>query len=411
MNMSIEGETQETEFVLDYNVRTNESLLVVDNALTRNLKQHQIEGVRFMWDSCYEKIDMIAQGHKGGGCLLSHCMGLGKTLQVITLVHTLLANCEKTKVKRVLILVPINVQANWREEFKKWTKYCKKKIRVYELPFKNTEKNVSKARSLELERWFDYGGAFIVGYSMFVRLVMGVGVKDERYLEKFHRYLLNPGPDLVVCDEGHILKNDKSKIASTVCQVNTLRRIALTGTPLQNNLLEYHCMVSFVKPNLLGTLKEFKNRFVNPINNGQHRDSTEADVRYMKRRAHILHKSLDGFVQRKDYDVIRSLLPPKSEYVLNIRLSGKQIELYRNYLVKIRCIENESTSIKLADAQLFNDFHTILRICTHPWLLKMNENRRPANRSDDKSDFDEINEEEFDFSVFPTYANTPKAKQ
>ena len=58
-----------------------------------------------------------------------------------------------------------------------------------------------------------------------------------------------------------------------------------------------HCMVSFVKPSLLGTRREFSNRFVNPITNGQHSDSTAADVRLMKRRAHVLHEMLDGCVQ------------------------------------------------------------------------------------------------------------------
>jgi len=58
-----------------------------------------------------------------------------------------------------------------------------------------------------------------------------------------------------------------------------------------------HCMVSFVKPSLLGTRKEFCNRFVNPITNGQHLDSTLYDVRLMKRRAHVLHEMLAGCVQ------------------------------------------------------------------------------------------------------------------
>lgn len=58
-----------------------------------------------------------------------------------------------------------------------------------------------------------------------------------------------------------------------------------------------HCMVQFVKPNLLGTKKEFKNRFVNPIQNGQFEDSTTHDVKLMKRRAHVLHTMLDGIVQ------------------------------------------------------------------------------------------------------------------
>jgi len=56
-------------------------------------------------------------------------------------------------------------------------------------------------------------------------------------------------------------------------------------------------MVQFVKPNLLGTRKEFLNRFVNPITNGQFEDSTAHDVKVMKRRAHVLHKMLEGSVQ------------------------------------------------------------------------------------------------------------------
>ena len=55
-------------------------------------------------------------------------------------------------------------------------------------------------------------------------------------------------------------------------------------------------MVSFVKPNLLGTMKEFRNRFQNPISNGQHSDSLPVDVRQMKQRAHILHRLLKGCV-------------------------------------------------------------------------------------------------------------------
>ena len=58
-----------------------------------------------------------------------------------------------------------------------------------------------------------------------------------------------------------------------------------------------HCMVDFVKPNLLGTKKEFCNRFVNPITNGQCADSTPRDVKIMKNRAHVLHETLAGCVQ------------------------------------------------------------------------------------------------------------------
>jgi len=56
-------------------------------------------------------------------------------------------------------------------------------------------------------------------------------------------------------------------------------------------------MVDFIRPNLLGSLKDFTNRFINPITNGQYSDSTPLDVELMKGRSHVLHKMLEGFVQ------------------------------------------------------------------------------------------------------------------
>ena len=69
------------------------------------------------------------------------------------------------------------------------------------------------------------------------------------------------------------------------------------------------------------------NRFGNPIMNGQHKDSTAADVKQMKLRSHVLHEMLSGVVQRKDIDVLKKHLPPKHEYVIFCRLSEMQVSL------------------------------------------------------------------------------------
>lgn len=90
-----------------------------------------------------------------------------------------------------------------------------------------------------------------------------------------------------------------------------------------------YCMVQFVKPNLLGKYNEYLNRFVNPITNGQYVDSTERDIQMMKKRSHILHKLLDGSVQRRDYSVLAPYLPIKHEYVVSVQLTKLQVELYK----------------------------------------------------------------------------------
>lgn len=184
---------------------------------------------------------------------------------------------------------------------------------------------------LQIEKWHKEHGVLLLGYDMF-RLLAEDTLYEEDGLSndkaKIREILIHPGPDLIICDEGHLLKNDKTTTSDVLSHVRTMRRIVLTGTPLQNNLDEYYCMVNVVKPHLLGTRVEFTNRFANPIKNGQYTNSTELDIKVMKRRSHVLHKLLDGIIHRADISVLQPFLEPKYESVVNIRLTPIQIELY-----------------------------------------------------------------------------------
>ncbi|XP_021926690.1 transcriptional regulator ATRX-like isoform X1 [Zootermopsis nevadensis] len=363
----LEGTEKLDKLVLDFDPETKEELVAVDPFIVSKLKPHQVKGVKFMWDACFESLKE-ADKATGSGCILAHCMGLGKTLQVVALVHTLLKH-ENTNVKTVLVVSPLNTVLNWVNEFNMWLKDVGsgEEVNIFEL----SRYKQNYERMYQVKEWQDCGGVMVIGYDMF-RILTNPQAKRMRKnaMETFQSSLVDPGPDLVVCDEGHLLKNEDTALAKAMRRIRTLRRIVLTGTPLQNNLKEYHCMVQFVKPNLLGNRKEFQNRFMNPISNGQFEDSTAHDVKIMKRRAHVLHKMLEGSIQRFDYSVLTPFLPPKQEYVISIRLSEVQIKAYRYYLEHL-----SKGGERGKGAQLFTDFQNLSRIWTHPRVLQMSDDK------------------------------------
>merc|ERR1712083_61432 len=87
-----EGTSSVDQLVLDFNPETMEVLVEVHKKLVKKLKPHQVNGVKFMWDACFESLEQIKSGKLPGGAILAHCMGLGKTLQTITLTQTVLHN-------------------------------------------------------------------------------------------------------------------------------------------------------------------------------------------------------------------------------------------------------------------------------------------------------------------------------
>jgi len=99
-------------------------------------------------------------------------------------------------------------------------------------------------------------------------------------------------------------------------------------------------MVDFVRPNYLGSKQEFCNMFERPILNGQCVDSTAEDRQIMRARAHVLHSLLEGFIQRRGHDVLRTDLPPKFEYVILLKLSNIQRQLYMKFLETIGALSN-----------------------------------------------------------------------
>ncbi|CAF2881288.1 unnamed protein product [Rotaria sp. Silwood2] len=398
------------ELVLETDPNTNDIIIEVDLMLVQYMKQHQVEGVRFLWSQVFESTTRIAasidkeknEDRGGSGAILAHCMGLGKTFTTISLIHTLFRYPQITHIHRVLILCPLNTANNWKNEFRQWIGDLEPCINVYLF---NADDIQKKDRIQFLRCWYEGGGILIMGYEMYrllnyasdstIKAPRKKATKKQRStedsdddssndsdqgwtkkmtktkadlaaIEKYRKYLRSPGPDLIICDEGHIIKNPKSAIARVVNEVRTLRRIVLTGTPMQNNLKEYYAMINFCKPNYLGSEHEFSRNFRIPIEAGQHKDSSPGDVAYMRRRAYALNQRLKTILHRRDFDVLRSFLPPKFEYAVKIKCMPLQQELYQTYLL----IQNIDPTARLNMAKLLGDYQYLMKIWTHPWLLK-----------------------------------------
>ncbi|MED6287528.1 hypothetical protein CHARACLAT_017288, partial [Characodon lateralis] len=222
-----------TKLVLDQDEETKLPLVQVHRNLVTSLKPHQVDGVQFIWDSCCESVKK-ANSSPGSGCILAHCMGLGKTLQVVAFLHTVLLS-SNLKFRTALVVCPLNTILNWITEFNKWQHNLgEDRVKISELA--TLKDHLERLRALL--RWQRDGGVMIIGYEMYRILSQNSKAINEEWKKELKSALVDPGPDIVICDEGHILRNEASRISKAMNAIKTQRRVVLTGTPLQNNLVE-----------------------------------------------------------------------------------------------------------------------------------------------------------------------------
>lgn len=134
---------------------------------------------------------------------------------------------------------------------------------------------------------------------------------------------------------------------------------------LNFEFLQYYCMVSFVRPNFLSNRTEFRAMYERPIKNGQCLDSTESDIRLMRHRSHLLVEKLKGFVQRRGPAILSRVLPPKREFVLFMKKSKVQLDLYRRFVEDIYQQANEE-EMKINALKVFA---VCCKIWNHPDIL------------------------------------------
>ncbi|XP_074952559.1 helicase ARIP4 isoform X2 [Phalacrocorax aristotelis] len=353
------------QVIVNINHPPNEEDIFLAPQLAHAVKPHQIGGIRFLYDNLVESLDRFKTS-SGFGCILAHSMGLGKTIQVISFLDVLFRH---TEAKTVLAIVPVNTLQNWLAEFNMWlpapenlpADYNSKEVqpRTFKVHILNDEHKTTAARAKVVNDWVTEGGVLLMGYEMYRLLslkksfatgrkkktkkqagpvIIDLDEEDrqQELLKGIEKALSRPGPDVVICDEGHRIKNCHASTSQALKNIRSRRRVVLTGYPLQNNLIEYWCMVDFVRPDFLGSRQEFSNMFERPILNGQCIDSTPQDVRLMRYRSHVLHSLLEGFVQRRGHNVLKVQLPSKEEHVILVRLSKIQRALYTEFMNRFR---------------------------------------------------------------------------
>ncbi|XP_065568948.1 DNA repair and recombination protein RAD54-like [Artemia franciscana] len=326
----------------------NERLVhvVVDPMLSKILRPHQREGVKFMYDCVTGQ--RIEEMH---GCIMADEMGLGKTLQCITLVWTLLKqspDCKPT-IEKSIIVAPSSLVKNWANEIRKWLFG-----RVIPLVIDSGSKDdIDRNLDSFMQSRRPVNPILIISYETF-----------RLHAKALHQSEIG----LLICDEGHRLKNCENQTYSALMELKCKRRVLLSGTPIQNDLIEYFSLIGFVNKGMLGTAQEFKKKFENPILRGRDADASPEIQKNGEEKLNELASIVNRCIIRRTSALLTKYLPPKTELVVCCKLSPMQNAIYKSFvessLMKGATKENGKTGV----SALASITH-VKKLCAHPDLI------------------------------------------
>lgn len=279
-------------------INTDEPIVYLDPHIARRVKEHQIEGIQFIWRE-------LINAPKHQGCLLAHTMGLGKTMQVISFLVTL-AQTNRTyndndnpvpahlRSSKVLVVCPASLVDNWYDEILMWTPPNDPNLlgSVYRVAGLRSQKLAT------VQHWHQYPGILIISYESLKALLRGGKNSTDEEIQFMERTLLEE-PAVVIADEAHKLKNAKSAVNSVAKRFKTTSRIALTGSPLNNHLEEYHTMIDWIAPGYLGSMVQFKAKYSEPIERGLYAEASKHEKRTSVKKLYVLKHDLAPKIDRK----------------------------------------------------------------------------------------------------------------
>lgn len=331
-----------------------------------SLFDYQKTCVQWLWELYNQKT----------GGIIGDEMGLGKTIQVISFLTGLFYS--KLLDKPVLIVVPATVLNQWVNEFHKW--WPPLRCVILHSIGSGMGKKIDENK---MEEFLQNSDADSVDKSKFKGLSNQINAKDivdsvftrghvliTTYvgLRIYSKQLLTRNWGYCILDEGHKIRNPNSDISLLCKQIKTYNRIILSGTPIQNNLVELWSLFDFIFPGRLGTLPIFEQQFAIPINMGGYANASNLQVQTSYKCATILRDLISPYLLRRlKHDVAKDL-PKKLEMVLFVKLTQYQQEMYENFLKS-----EDLNAILKGKRNMLMGVDVLRKICNHPDLVTKNK--------------------------------------
>lgn len=273
VNTPIEGEAfkHHREFYEGFNRLASEQLKVP--ALKAKLRPYQVEGIKWM---------KYLYDNNMGGCLADD-MGLGKTLQTIGVLNFVYPK-EK---KPTLLVMPRSLLFNWQSEIARFSP----KLKVY--TYYGNTRDIAEAMKHQL---------ILTTYAI-------VRNDIETFKEQEFHY--------VILDESQNIKNVATQSTQAVFLLKAAHRLALSGTPIENNLTELYSLFRFLNSAMFGTMDDFNSRYANPIQ----KDGDKEAMQSLRR------KIFPFMLRRLKRDVLKDL-PDRTDKMLYVEMDEAQTRFY-----------------------------------------------------------------------------------
>ena len=320
-------------------------------AIKAELRSYQQDGVN--WLAFLNKYNLHG--------VLCDDMGLGKTLQTLCIVasdhHLRAEEYAKTKAPDQrplpsLIICPPTLSGHWQQEIKQYA------------PFLTCVAYVGSPSERANRR----------------HLLEKVDVVVTSYdVCRNDNDVLTPITwNYCVLDEGHLIKNPRAKITQAVKKIVSNHRLILSGTPIQNNVLELWSLFDFLMPGFLGTEKVFQDRFAKPIAASRNAKSSSKEQEAGALAIEALHKQVLPFLLRRLKEEVLNDLPPKILQNYYCDLSDLQKRLFEDFFRKERktveaCV---STGDKEAKQHIFQALQYMRKLCNSPALVIKEGNKQ-----------------------------------